>query len=841
MGRICEALLAMKQFRIAASFDTETTNIEAAGEWRAFPVLFIIHDLRYARLASYEEDLGATVFKRDEAGALEIFDLFIAWGREEECTPVVCAYNLLFDLQPIMWSLRQRYEMKVNAQSSTHAYTVDLYDGDTCVMRFWDTYYLEMRGLSAMGVTAGMEKATGDWDYSLTRTPETALSDDERFYAGRDTEVIPAYLRYLLGANEWLKPSMLSSRVLTKTSLVRMAGRLETGRLKSKRPGREPISVQKQFQELCAQEFPRDYETYALRKACFRGGLTFTAGKYSGIVMEDVLSLDEVSAHHAYINGHMVPVRFAKLDPEILQRYAERIIHTSKEEVYRYYEEPFGCALHVCVRFENLRLKRDSAFEALGIATLARGKFDARDAKGDWGGELDIDANESIKARGFIDRFENGRFAFGKLYSADACEVFVTEIELYIISRVYDFSSMRVLFGEASCSFVKPPDYVTLLSNLLFKRKQALKGIIKHYREGESFAGEIDESIPEGIASRLRDGSMTESDLQGYYTSTVKGQFNSIYGMEAQDVFKPSYAVDEEGELYVDPYTRLTPDNYAEIAGEKRKSLVLYTYGMRIVGGSRLALVCAIEDVWERFGSRALVLGGDTDSLKIACAEGVTGSDILQALGGFHRAVTHSIDMCMARIRRKYPDYASDLKGVGTFEEEGAPYKLHMEAWNKARVSWDGEHAHITCAGLPRPRNLYNIERWMDDCMTRGLANFRALAPMVLGWGVRVDYRICGVLEHRKPLARDVFDEVVTDYKGDLSRVTCHESIALYPSDRVLGDLDGKVNRECVDYLKALGRDVATSERYITYRVDKDKIVPEYYALDDMGEWVKLL
>ena len=830
----------MKQFRIAASFDTETTNIEINGEWRAFPVLFIIHDLRYARLASYEEDPGATVFKRDEAGALEVFDLFIAWGQKEDCTPVVCAYNLLFDLQPIMWSLRQRYEMRVNAQSSTHAYTVDLYDGDSCVMRFWDTYYLEMRGLSAMGVTAGMEKASGDWDYSLTRTPETALSADERFYAGRDTEVIPAYLRYLLGANEWLKASMLSSRVLTKTSLVRMAGRLETGRLKSKRPGREAISVQKQFQELCAQEFPRDYETYALRKACFRGGLTFTAGKYSGVVIENVLSLDEVSAHHAYINGHMVPVRFSKLDPETLQRYAERIIHTSKEEVYRYYEEPFGCALHACVRFENLRLKRDSAFDALGIATLARGKFDARDAKGDWGGELDIDANESIKARGFIDRFENGRFAFGKLYSADACEVFVTEIELYIISRVYDFSSMRVLFGEASCSFVKPPDYVTLLSNLLFKRKQALKCIIKSYKEGEPFAGEIDESIPEGIAERLRAGDMSESDLQGYYTSTVKGQFNSIYGMEAQDVFKPSYAVDGEGELYIDPDTRLTPDNYAEIAGEKRKSLVLYTYGMRIVGGSRLALVCAIEDVWERFGSCALVLGGDTDSLKIACAGGVTGDYILQALDGFHRAVTRSIDMCMSRIRRKYPDYASDLKGVGTFEVECSPYKLHMEAWNKARVSWDGMHAHITCAGLPRPRSLYNIERWMDDCMELGLADFRTLAPMVLGWGVRVDHRICGVLEHRKPLARDVFDEVVTDYRGDSSRVTCHESIALYPSDRVLGDLDGKANRECVDYLKALGRDVDTSERYITYRVDKDKIVPEYYELDEMGEWVKL-
>lgn len=832
----------MERFSIAASFDTETTNLEIKpGEWRAFPVLFIIHDLRYARLSVYEEDPSATVFRRDEAGALEIFERYIAWGREEECVPVVCAYNLLFDLQPLMWSLRQRYEMRVNAQSSTHAYTVDLYDGDSFVLRFWDTYYLEMRGLSAMGATAGLEKASGDWDYSLRRAPSTKLSDEELFYAGRDTEVIPAYFRYLLGANEWLKPSMLSSRVLTKTSLVRMAGRLETGRLKSERLGRQPISVQKQFQELCAQEFPRDYETYALRKACFRGGLTFTAGKYSGRVMENVYSLDEVSAHHAYINGHMCPVHFIKESPEILQRYAERVISTKKEEIYRYYDDPFGCALHVCVRFENLRLKQGSAFDALGIATLARGKFDARDSKGDWGGELDIDADESIKARGFIDRFEGGEFAFGKLYKAKSCEVFVTEIELYTISRVYDFDSMRVLFGEVSCASVKPPDYVTLLSNLLFKRKQALKGIIKRYREGVPYTGEIDDSIPQGIADMLRAGTMAESDLQGYYTSTVKGLFNSIYGMEAQDVFKPSYAVDEEGELYIDPATRITPENYDEIASDKRKSLVLYTYGMRIVGGSRLALICAIEDVWEKLGGRALVLGGDTDSLKIACPSDISGEDILTALGDFHAAVTRSINSCMSRIRRKYPAFASGLEGVGTFEVEGEPYALHMEAWNKARVSWDGSRTHITCAGLPRPRNLYNIERWMNDCISGGLADFSTLAPMVLGWGVRVDHRICGVLEHRKPLARDIFDGDVTDYMGDSSRVKCHESIALYPSDRVLGDLDGKVNRECVVYLRKLGREVDTRERYITYRENDGKIFPEYYVLDEVGNWRRLI
>ena len=833
----------MKPFQIAASFDTETTNVSVGdGKWVAFPVLYIVHDLRYASLARYEEDPSLTIFKRRESEMLELVERYIEWGRDEDCVPVICAYNLLFDLQPIMYGLRSRYQMRVSAQSSTHAYTVDLLGEDgKPLLRFWDTYYLEMRGLAAMGSTAGLAKAAGDWDYSLIRTPDTQLTDEELFYAGRDTEVIPAYLRYLLGANEWLRQSMLSSRVLTKTSLVRMAGKLETGRLKSKRPGRSPISVQKQFAELCAQEFPRDYEQYATRKACFRGGLTFTAANFSGIVMRHVYSLDEVSAHHAYINGHLVPVRFKRYPLDVLQRYAERVISTPMREVLAYYKNPFGCAIHACVRFENIRLKTGTPFERYGIVTLARGKFDTRDAMGEWGGEADIAADEEVKSRGYRDRAERARFAFGKLYSARYCDVWISELELYIISRVYAFDSMRVLCGECTSSFVRPPDYVTLLSNLLFKRKQACKDILKRYKEGEPYTMDIDASIPDGMAEQIRAGAMTEDDLLGYYTNTVKGQFNSIYGMESQDVFKPDYIVDEDGELSVDDASKVTPENYAEMAEGKRKALVLYTYGLRIVGGSRLALVCAIEALYERYGDRAIPLGGDTDSLKIACDGDIDGAALIDALRPFHEAVTGSIDECMRRIRTRYPDYVSDLAGVGTFEVEGDAYPLHMEAWNKARVSWDGSHAHITCAGLPRPRNAYNIERWMDDAIASGKATFESIAPMVLGWGVRVDSRVCGVLEHSKPLAKDVFEADVEDYRGDVSHVRAHQSIALYPSGRVLGDLDGMVNRECVSFLRDLGRDVDTRERYISYRVEDGVPIPEYYILDEMGEWRQLL
>ena len=229
-----------------------------------------------------------------------------------------------------------------------------------------------------------------------------------------------------------------------------------------------------------------------------------------------------------------------------------------------------------------------------------------------------------------------------------------------------------------------------------------------------------------------------------------------------------------------------------------------------------MAIVAAIELIYRGLGERVRVLGGDTDSLKISCDAGVTADDLMCALEPFHRAVTASIDSCMGRIRANFPGYASTLAGVGTFEVEGAAYPLHMDAWNKARVSWDGEHAHITCAGLSRPTGMYHIENWIDDMSARH--GFAEVAPRVLGWGVRVSHAVCHALEHYRPASADMLDMDVTDYLGETAHVRTHESIALYPSDRVLGDSEKGGNARTVAYmLERYGREVDTVERVIDY------------------------
>lgn len=823
-------MIKRKKFKIAAILDTETTNIGEGAETRAYPILYIFNDLRNTPLESYTSDTDDVRFYRHTSEALTYIADLIEYGRTHDYVPIIAAYNLMFDMQSLMLELAQSYAFEVNAQTATSVYTLDLLVNDAVVCRFWDTFYLEMGGLRAMGETCGLPKAVGDWDYTLVRTPETPLTEEELFYARRDVQVIPQYLQWLLRANHWLTSDMLGCRVLTKTSLVRQMARREIGGRRVMLQGGKKITLQRAFEMTCNQEFPKDYKSYALRKACFRGGLTFTSAKTASVVVDNVASLDVTSMHHAFINGRRLPVKFASAPTDILQIACERIVNTSLEDVLQNYDDPFLTGLHVAVKFVNLRLRENTCFEAWGIAICPRSKFvKTLQADTDYSNNERAKTQEnSVRAHGYIDSAVNPTYAFGKLYRADECILHVNEIELWNVAQVYEFDGMHVLYGEATTKTIVPSDYVTLQSNMLFARKTDVKNLIKHYTEGVPYAGDIPESIPEGIARDARAGTLSMKFLQSYYGSTVKGQFNGIYGTQAQDVMKADYRVTETGELEVDKATVCTPENFAK--KRPKTPRVLYTYGMRIVAGSRMHLVIAMMLIYRHFGARVAVTGGDTDSLKISCDNDVSDAELLDALKPLHNAIENAINRTMRRVRNTAADMASTLDHIGKFEVEdcgGATrYAEHMELWNKARVSLDRNgRVHVTCAGLPRPDGVYTIEDFIADLLHAG-HGFREAVQISLGYDVLVDYEICHTLQRNRPHVCGRYVGTVTDYRGATYHVDAPEAIALYPSGRWLGESDKQANGENLTYIRNMyNRNVETTPRELIMRDGKPMIV----------------
>lgn len=798
-----------KPFQIACFYDTETTTIGEGSNVRAFPYLFIFNDVRECGIVDYKAGNGVISFPRTEDAALAYILQMCDWGIENGVIPIIAAYNLMFDLQPLMNSLRSLFNFEVCAQTSTSVYTLDLTDMETGekVLRFWDAFYLEMNGLAAMGKTAGLPKMVGDLDYSLIRTPETPLTETELGYAARDVEVIPAYLAYLLRANDWLTPDDLGFTVLTKTSIVRQMAKRKLGGLKVTDAKGKKHELFRLFQATCNRNFPKDFAHYALRKACFRGGFTFTAARFAHKSMQNVCSLDETSAHHAFINGKMVPVDFRD-DPEgkNIKNICDQILLVDPLENYG---KPFTGAFHAQISFSNIRLKKSSVFEAYEIGLLPEAKFytnidlNIRDYR-------NVETEKEIRANGYHDLAVNGVFAYGKLMQADQAVCFVNECEFCAIAHVYDFDSFEVLQGEMTIRFNKPPDYVTLQSMMLFEQKSEIKRILHGYTEGTAYEGEVSELVPPSITEALRNGSLEKSFLQSYYGTTVKGSFNGIYGTQAMDEVRCEYTSDLEGELLINRETVPTPENYDDRTPDNSK--VFYQYGMRIVGWSRVQLVLAMELLYRRFGEKCRITGGDTDSIKASLTPEITNEQLLDALKPLHEATTESIDWCTARARSLFPQFASSLKDVGTFEIEdcgGAPrYAQHVEFWNKARASLDTSgKVHLTCAGVSALKNAANADYVIESFMKQG-ASFEKACGLVLGYGSFLTNPVCHMLQRVRPNVADMIEEPVTDYLGHACVVESHQSIALYECGRLLGASTERSNVSSIHYQQAHNRAV---------------------------------
>lgn len=803
-----------EEYRIYSSYDTETTNIEIApGEWRAFPIYFMFSDCYDLNIAEYTPGSETYCDYRYCEDALTHIAMLIEIGKERGEVPIIVAYNLLFDLQGLLYRFAFDYSgAKVLARSTTQCYTFDLVDDSgNPLLRFWDTFFLEPNGVKAMGEACGVEKAIGDWDYSLIRGPETPLTDDERFYARRDTQTLLSYLRYILETHNYVKPYELGTKVLSKSSLVRTMANRVFGGVRTGRKGkvdRRGATLNKTFMASVKEQQPQLYEVYAARKAATRGGLTFTAAKFASSVVHRVCSLDVTSMHHAFICGKRIYKNFKQADPKFFKVVLDGIAEYSIDDIMKNYDDPLGCAFTVCVDFYNIRLKKGSVFGDYGIGTLAKSKFTSRaeEKSEDYSDIRNAEAEELIKVNGFYDQVFSSDtvFAFSKLIESSHVRVWLNECAFCEVALAYEWDNLEVVWGEYTSHSDLPESMVVLQSMSLYEEKKQLKKLLGVYEEGiADDAREVPLTL-KNLEKSVKAGTISVADLEGFYMST-KAKFNGIYGTTLMDEVRPDYMF-ADAELHLDPSTKTTPENYIERMPKNPKAHNIY--GARIVGWSRVHLCIAMELIYRAYGAYAMITGGDTDSLKVACNM-VNYQNLIQALEPLHIAVTKAIAVCTERAKKTAPEYASDMEHVGCFEAEKVDstgnmyFDYHIELWNKARVSYNPGNAHVTCAGLSRPAGVYHIENFIEDIINNGMSPEKAL-PLCMGYNVTVSNSIGHMNEHRRPTSRDRYVGNIVDYRGDVISIDCPEAIAIYPADRVLGSTDEPTNMEDVRYLEKI-------------------------------------
>ena len=364
-----------------------------------------------------------------------------------------------------------------------------------------------------------VEKLVGDLDYNKVRHTETEITDLELKYLENDVVIVLNYINEQLDIYD-----KITKIPLTNTGRVREFVKDKCYYSKGKSKYKSSKGKRSNYREIM-ENLTLEVDEYKKLKMAFMGGFTHANAYYTGKTLEDVHSVDFTSSYPAVILSERFPMGkgFKPSTEEILKNG------------YDYYLENFNCLIGaVFVNLEN-KFAHDSY--------LSESKC-------------------KIKGKKLIDN--------GRVYSADVVSTMITEIDLWIMKKVYSYDELHIKdLTVYPKGYLPKPIIESVLD--LYKPKTELKGVA---------------------------GSEVEYMLS-------KGMLNSIYGMMVTDIIKDNVTYEEDwGVELVNPAEEI--ENY----NDKMSRFLYYPWGVWITAYARRNLWLGILSLKDDY------IYSDTDSIK---------------------------------------------------------------------------------------------------------------------------------------------------------------------------------------------------------------------------------
>lgn len=820
-----------KPYRIIGAYDSETTNYVQGTSKIAFPILHQLGliDIDIDQVTnSNVEQLTRLYMYRHAVDLYETLDRIAT--AQVPYVPVICCHNLSFDMYGLA-SWLSSHDVKVLAKSQRKPITFTILgdDGEPCLV-IWDTLVFAQKSLGYMGKECGYEKLSGDWDYDLVRTPETLLTSQEKAYAAHDIYALLAWLGYWCRLNPDIEPSELAQRVVSKTGVVRRRRVQRFGKIKGIGQSK---TVGQWWSFLNAQEAFEDDEELYTCIASTRGGFTFCARKNANRVFDfaesenkHVFGFDATSQHPSQMVSHRYPVKFKKAGAELMQDAFEVVAAHTLDDVLEHYERPFGVAFYGRFTFTNLRLKAGGIFEGFGIAPLAAARCKAVYKPDSFIAEENAQGEayrEHMHDQGYSDTAYNAVYAFGKLESADAATLYLTELAAWELSQAYTWDSVEAHDGYMTLSFDKPSDMALISVMQFYAAKNAFKHAQERYFSGQRLTNAqelLGYGIPEFVVKGMDNGTIDESTVKSTYLG-LKADLNALFGIEACNEYRRDTILGASGIEYTGGFG-------VENAPDQPKAW--YQFGQRIVGWSRIAQIIVMELCSPYIET---IVNGDTDSVKFVAKDQELGS-IQAALEVMNRAIDKAKHDVCSRVRRCYPDYYDRLDGIGYYVLEFSTRQF-CAAWNKAYCireldKRDGmEHVSFTLAGVPASHKSsgLSVNELADDLISKHDWGFGDVCDRFLGYNTTYAADITGLNARSFPEWGDIVMQDVTDYQGKRSRVMEPAALCLYPMAKTTNDTDTQENARNMLHAIANRPTVATNPCIVTSSgiIDLERII----------------
>lgn len=820
-----------KPYKIIGAYDSETCNVVEKGLHRAFPMLHQLgiigegYELTDITNDNVTELVGISVYRH-------AVDLFAALDAivESECeyVPVICCHNLAFDMYGLSPWLDSK-DVRVLAKSRRKPITFAIMDehGHKRLV-LWDTLVFSGQPLSRMGFDCGFEKAVGEWDYLLTRTPETPLTALELDYAQKDVYTLLTWLSWWLRLNPDIEPEKLALNVVTKTGVVRERRKVCFDQLKG--VGAKQ-NVGRYWMYRNRLQLPKTDDELFYMNACTRGGFTFCASACAGIPYDltgsDMLvyGYDATSQHPSMMVSHKYPIDFHETSVQALEKAFSVIRRYSFSAMLENWEKPFTMAFNACFEFTNIRPKANSVFERFGILPLASARFTGEQMAITDDNEQNRLYAEYTREAGYSDSCINGDFAFGKLISADVARVYITELTAWEICQCYDFDSVKAVGGYLSTRYARPTDMSLISVMQFYKAKNVFKEAREqYYRNGRISNGEAlrRSRIAEPMIIAMENGTAIESDIESTYLS-LKADLNALFGIEACNEFRRETVMTSSGIDYEGSFG---------ICNAPKNPKAWYQFGQRTVGWSRIAQI-AVMILAEPYVKA--IINGDTDSIKFL-AKREEKENIDAALKTLDNVIDKAKEDICSRIEAAYPTYYDDLAGIGHYICEFEADRF-CASWNKAyciqELGRNGQrHFKFTLAGIP---TRLGVNIMADQLYAKGWS-FAKICNLLLGFNVMYAPSVTYLNGRSFPEWASGYFGSVTDYQGNTSKVAEPAALSLYPMTKTINDLASDENKANYRYVKRNNPDISAKRIICTSTMnDQMEQVQLLYRIIETG------
>ena len=608
----------VRYYNIRASFDIETTSM-------------IVEGYKKAHMYIWQFCIDGVVYVGRNLEELKTFldNLKEQLGLNQLLRLVIYVHNLGYEFQFIQSILNK--DMVVFADSPREP----MYINDLEGFEFRCSYRLTGLGLSKVADNLPKEydwlKKTDGLDYSKIRHEFTPMTDEEMEYCINDVLILDAYIKTnIQDSNQY----DLATIPLTNTGFVRDYCRKRC---------MKNDDYKKKIGNLKLQT-----DEFIMLRRAFQGGFTHANASYVDEVIEDVNSIDFTSSYPTVMIAEKFPMSVG------------RRIYKPKFEEIEEYRKGNCCVFNIV--YKNLRLKESSP-----DCPISYSKCITKPIK--------YILSDSDIRDGVIP--ENN----GRIYSAEVCELIVTDMDFDTINDYYNYESAELKGGYYYKAGYLPSDFVRCVLNL-YKDKTELKDV--------------------------------EGKEQEYLLS--KGMLNSCYGMCVTNFVKPHVTFNEG---WVTTPTDLREE--VDKQNDDAKRFLFYPWGVWIRAYARRNLLKSMLE----FGSDYIY--ADTDSIKF-----LNYDKHKKFIKWYNKDIQIKLEKAIKYHKRYGKNFEYDVndlkpktikgkeKPLGVWDDDGHYKKFKTLGAKRYVYEKDNGQFCITIAGLPKKKGaeaiLNKCDGNIDSC-----------------------------------------------------------------------------------------------------------------------------